>query len=145
MSKEEIVKMFNGALELEHAAYVQYLSHAEIPDGLDSEAVVSRLKEIANDEKEHAEIFRELIGAYLGGVPSTGIAKTKPAKSVKQILETNLKDEMEAVDIYTKIMGKIAAEKDKLPYEFLKLEHQLRHVIMDEQEHIAEIKQLLGK
>jgi bacterioferritin (cytochrome b1) len=145
MSKEEIVKMLNQALELEHAAYIQYLSHAEIPDGIDSEAVVERLKEIASDEKDHAEKFRELIGAFLGGVPSMGVAPTKKAGSVKEILETNLKDEMEAVDIYTGIMKKIAAEKDSLPYEFLRLEHDLRHVIMDEMEHISEIKQLLGK
>jgi len=31
-----------------------------------------------------------------------------------------------------------------LPYMFLKLEHEVRHIIMDEQEHIMELKTLLG-
>jgi bacterioferritin (cytochrome b1) len=145
MTKDEIIKMLNHALELEHAAYAQYLSHAEIPVGLDSEPIVARLKEIAGDEKKHAEMFRELIGMYLGGVPSTGMDKTRPAKSVREILEINLQDEKTAVDTYKPILEKIGKERDSLPYEFLKLEHQIRHVIMDEQEHITEIKQLLGK
>jgi len=53
--------------------------------------------------------------------------------------------EKAAVDFYTKIMEKIKEEKENLPYEFWKLEHDVRHVIMDEQEHIAELRQLLGE
>lgn len=143
--KEEIIGMLNEALELEHAAYIQYLSHAEIPDGMGSEKIIERLKEIAEDEKEHAETFRELIGAYMGGVPSMGMDKTRSANSINEILEINLEDEKRAVDVYTGMLSKLVANRDKLPYEFLKLEHEVRHVIMDEQEHISEIKQLMGK
>ncbi|MCS7131870.1 MAG: ferritin-like domain-containing protein [Hadesarchaea archaeon] len=144
MSKEEIVRMLNQALELEHAAYVQYLSHAELVDGLNAEPIIARLREIAGDEEKHQEKFRTLIGDYLGGVPSTGIAKTYPAKTIKEILEINLKNEREAVDFYKKILEKINKEKDNLPYEFFQLEHEVRHIIMDEQEHIAELKILLA-
>lgn len=142
--KEELVNMLNKALELEHAAYVQYLSHAEIVDGLNCEPIIERLKEIASDEAKHQEIFRTLIGDYLGGVPSMGIAETKSAKTIQEILEVNLKDEKAAVDFYVQILKKIAQEKENLPYEYLKLEHEVRYVIMDEQEHIAELKKLLG-
>ncbi|MEM4676271.1 MAG: ferritin-like domain-containing protein, partial [Nitrososphaerota archaeon] len=123
--------MLNKALELEHAAYVQYLSHAEIVDGLNSEPIIERLKEIASDEAKHQEMFRTLIGDYLGGVPSTGIAETKTAKTIQEILEVNLKDEKHAVDFYTEILKKIVQEKENLPYEYFKLEHEVRHVIMD--------------
>ncbi|MEM2932941.1 MAG: ferritin-like domain-containing protein [Candidatus Pacearchaeota archaeon] len=145
MTKEEIIKMLNQALELEHAAYVQYLSHAEIIDGLNAEPIIARLKEIAQDEAEHQKKFRTLIGDFLGGIPSMGIAKTYPAKTVKEILEQNLKNEKEAVDMYTKILKKINAEKENLPYEFFQLEHEVRHIIIDEQEHIAQLKILLAK
>ncbi|MEM7819609.1 MAG: ferritin-like domain-containing protein [Candidatus Aenigmatarchaeota archaeon] len=146
MSKvtEELIKLLNQALELEHAAYVQYLSHVELVDGLNAEPIIARLKEIANDEEEHQKKFRTLIGNFLGGVPSMGIAKTKPAKTIKEILEINLKDEKDAVDFYTKILKKINELKESLPYEFWKLEHEVRHIIMDEQEHIAELKTLLA-
>ncbi|MEM2910098.1 MAG: ferritin-like domain-containing protein [Nitrososphaerota archaeon] len=143
-AKEELIKLLNRALELEHAAYVQYLSHAEIVDGLNCEPIIERLKEIASDEAKHQEKFRTLIGDYLGGVPSTGIAETKPAKTVQEILEVNLKDEKDAVDYYTEILKKIVQEKDNLRYEYFTLEHEVRHVIMDEQEHIAELKRLMA-
>ena len=145
MSKVDIINMLNKALELEHAARIQYLSHAETVDGINAEPVIARLKEIAGDEEKHEAKFRNLIGSYLNGVPSMGIAKTYTAKTVKDILEINLKNEKEAVDFYRKILEKINKERDDLPYEFLQLEHEVRHVIMDEMEHIAELKLLLAK
>src|SRR3989338_6580074 len=145
MSKVEIINMLNKALELEHAARIQYLSHAETVDGINAEPVIARLKEIAGDEEKHEAKFRTLIGSYLNGIPSMGIAKTNAAKTVKDILEINLKNEKEAVDFYKKILDKINKEKQDLPYEFLQLEHEVRHVIMDEMEHIAELKLLLAK
>ena len=145
MSKVDIINMLNKALELEHAARIQYLSHAETVDGINAEPVIARLKEIAGDEEKHEAKFRTLIGSYLNGVPSMGIAKTNAAKTVKDILEINLKNEKEATDFYKKILDKINKEKQDLPYEFLQLEHEVRHVIMDEMEHIAELKLLLAK
>lgn len=140
----ELISLLNKALELEHSAYIQYLSHAELVDGLNAEPIIARLKEIAEDEEKHQEIFRTLIGDYLGGTPSMSMAPVFKGTTVKQILEVNLKGEMEAVDYYTQVMEKIKEHKALLPYEFLKLEHDLRHVIMDEQEHISELKKLLG-
>jgi bacterioferritin (cytochrome b1) len=146
MAKEELINMLNQALGLEHAAMIQYLSHAELVNGLNAEPIIARLKEIAGDEKKHAEVFRELIGAYLDGVPSMGIAETHPAKTIniKEILEVNLADEKHAVDVYLGILKKINDMKDALKYEYFQLEHGVRHVIQDEQEHIAEIKVLLA-
>jgi len=143
MSKEEIIKMLNQALELEHAARIQYLSHAEIVNGLNAEPIIARLKEIAKDEEKHEEKFRRLIGDFLGGVPSMSMSKTYEAKTIKKILEQNLKNEKEAHDFYLEILNRIKNEKDNLPYAFLTVEHELRHIIMDEEEHIAELKILL--
>jgi bacterioferritin len=145
MTKEAIIKLLNQALELEHAAEIQYLSHAEIIDGLYAEPIIERLREIAGDEHKHAEIFRELIGDILGGTPSMGLAKTYPGKDIKQILEQNLKNEKEAIEIYTKILETIYNDKKNLTYEFQKVEHDVRHVIIDEQEHASELKLLLAK
>jgi bacterioferritin (cytochrome b1) len=140
--KEELVKMLNQALELEHAARIQYLAHAEQAT---TPAVIARLKEIADDEKKHEDMFREMIGSYLEGVPSMGMAETHPAKTEKEILQVNLNDERHAVDVYTGIMDKLKEMKDELKYEYLQLEHSLRHIIIDEQEHIVELKLLLGR
>ncbi|MFN4133817.1 MAG: ferritin-like domain-containing protein, partial [Candidatus Hadarchaeales archaeon] len=128
-SKEKLLKMLNRGLELEHAARIQYLSHAELIDGLEAEPVIARLKEIAGDEEKHEEKFRTLIGNYLGGVPSMSLAKTYPAKTVKEILEVNLKGEREAVDFYKQILDEANRSKAELTYEFWTIEHEVRHII----------------
>jgi bacterioferritin (cytochrome b1) len=142
--QEELIKMLNEALELEHAAVIQYLAHAELVQGLCSEKIIERLKEIASDEVKHADKFRNLIGNYLNGEPSMGIAETHKAKETTKILEVNLKDEKEAIDLYKKIYRKIIDNKDALPYVFETLEHEVRHIIIGEQEHAAELTMLLG-
>ena len=143
MTKKELLDMLNEALELEHAARIQYLSHAEQINGLNAEPIMARLKEIADDEKKHEEIFRNIIGNYLGGIPSMYISETHCAKPIKEILEINLKDEQHAADFYETIMEKIKSMKKELKYEYYQIEHSIRHVIMDEQEHISELKILL--
>ena len=142
MSKEKILELLNHALELEHAAHIQYLSHAEVIDGINSEPIIARLKEIAGDEKNHQDKFRTLIG-LLGGTPSIKIAPTHPARSIKEILQQNLKDEKEAVDTYRKILEELKKEKGKGYYDHL-LEHDVRHILMEEQEHITELELLSG-
>ncbi len=143
--KQKLIDLMNGALETEHQAYVQYLSHAEIVAGINCEPIIGRLKEIAGDEEKHQAKFREMIGDYLGGVPSTKIAKAYEAKTIDEILRVNLKNEMEAVDLYTKLLEELKGAKDELRYEYVKLEHEVRHILMEEQEHISELKRLLGQ
>jgi bacterioferritin (cytochrome b1) len=142
MFKEKIIELLNNGLELEHAAFVQYLGHAEIVDGIDSEPIIARLKEIANDEKIHQEKFRTLIGG-LGGIPSMDFTPRHPAKTIKQMLEVNLKDEKIAVDTYLKILEELKKEKGQGHYDHL-LEHEIGHILMEEQEHITELELLLS-
>jgi bacterioferritin (cytochrome b1) len=142
--KKELITMLNHALELEHAARIQYLAHAELVNGLGAEAIIERLKEIASDELKHEEKFRNLIGGYLGGEPTMGLAETHRAKDVKKILEVNLKGEKEAIDFYKQIYRKVIESQRDLQYQFETLEHEIRHVIVDEQEHIVELSLLLG-
>ena len=142
--KEELVKMMNQALELEHAARIQYLAHAELIDGMKSEKIIERIKEIAADEQQHEDMFRNMIGAYLGGEPTMGVSETHQAKEAKDILEVNLQDEKNAIDFYRSIYRKILDHKEELPYTFERLEHDVRHIIIDEEEHVAELSQLLG-
>lgn len=142
--KKELVGMLNHALELEHAARIQYLTHAELISGIGAEKIIERLKEIASDEQKHEEMFREVIGSYLGGEPVMTLAETHKAKETKKILQVNLKGEKDAIDFYKQIYQKVIDNKSKLQYQFETLEHTLRHVIIDEQEHVVELSLLLG-
>ena len=142
---EELIALLNTALELEHAARIQYLAHAQLVKGQGAEKIIERLEEIASDEQKHEQKYRDLIGNYLGGVPSMKMSATKPAKDLNEILVINRKDEREAIDIYKKIYQKIIASKDSLLYTFETLEHEVRHIIIEEQEHASELSVLLGE
>ena len=142
--KEQLIKMLNQALELEHAARIQYLAHVELVKGLNAEKIIERLKEIASDEEKHEGKFRNMIGNYLEGEPSMGIAQTHKAKDINNILEINLKDEKSAIDFYKTIYNTIVENKAALPYTFETLEHEVRHIILDEEEHATELSVLLG-
>lgn len=137
--------MLNKALELEHAARIQYLAHAELVKGVHAEPVIARLKEIAGDEAKHEGMFRNLIGNYLGGEPSMSLSATHRAQELDEILSVNLGNEKEAIDFYREIYKKICDNKEAFRYEYETLEHDVRHVILDEQEHVAELSVLMGK
>ncbi|MBU0455458.1 MAG: ferritin-like domain-containing protein [Pseudomonadota bacterium] len=141
---QELIDMLNQALRLEHAARIQYLAHAELVSGINAEGVVARLKELASDEAEHEEKFRSLIANYLGGEPTMELAETHHAKDVPSILKINLQNEKEAIDFYKEIYRKIVENKNQFPYCFSTLEHEVRHIILDEEEHISEISTLIG-
>lgn len=142
--KKQLVQMLNHALELEYAARIQYLAHAEAIKGINAEKLIERLKEIASDEQKHEEMFRELIGSYLGAEPVMTLAETHKAKETKKILEVNLKGEKDAIDFYKQIYQLVIDNKKSLQYLFETLEHSIRHVIIDEQEHVVELSLLLG-
>jgi len=143
--KNELSVMLNQALELEHAARIQYLAHAELIKGINAEPIIERLKEIASDEAKHEDKFRDLIGNYLNGEPSMGIAKTHKAKKTTEILKINLTGEKEAIDFYKTIYKKVVEHKEKLSYVYETLEHEVRHVIIEEQQHVVELSILLGE
>ncbi len=143
--KNELVALLNRALEMEHASCIQYLAHAEMIKGPNAEPIIERLKEIAADEQKHQDMLRNLIGGYLGGEPSMSLDKTYGGKDTVEILEVNLKGEKEAIDYYKPIYQKLVENKKDLPYEFETLEHEIRHIIIDEQEHVVELSTLLGK
>jgi bacterioferritin (cytochrome b1) len=145
VGKEDLVKMLNQALELEHVARIQYLAHAEIVTGVNAEPIIARLKEIAGDEKKYEEMFRDLIGNCLDDVPSMGMAETHPARTIDDILSINLRDAKHAVDVYTGILKKANEIQNDLKYEYMRIEHEVRHIILDEEEHISELRVLQGR
>ncbi|MGE5280483.1 MAG: ferritin-like domain-containing protein [Deltaproteobacteria bacterium] len=143
--KKELAGMLNKALELEHAARIQYLAHAQLVKGANAEKIVERLEEIASDEAKHEEMFRNLVGSYLGGEPTMGMAAVHRAQELDDILTVNRKNEKEAIDFYKAIYKKACDNKDALPYVFERIEHDVRHVILDEEEHVVELSLLLGE
>ena len=143
--REELTAMLNKALTLEHAARIQYLAHAEQVQGLDSEQVIDRLKELASDEEKHEGVFRKLLGDYMKSAPTMEVGLTHKAGNMGEILTVNLGNEKEAIDFYKQLYKKVTENKEALQYEFETLEHGIRHIIIDEQEHVTELERLMEK
>src|SRR3989344_8753463 len=108
MSKEEVIKELNNALEIEHSAIIMYLHHAEFVKGLNAEPIIARLKEIASDEEKHRDMLRERI-VVLGGIPSTKLSdlEIKHSDNIKEMLRDELREEEEAVKLYQKIFSMV--------------------------------------
>jgi bacterioferritin len=136
MDQEKIVKVLNEALAQEHGCNIRYSTHAAVVSGPYAEAVANRLKEIAKDEQAHADKLRDRITA-LGGVPTMDVGKEEliPAKTLKEILAVNLKEEAKAINHYQSIL-KMVDRDDIILYEVIE------DIIEDEQEHREELSRL---
>src|SRR5439155_15796438 len=107
--------MLNEALAQEHACQIRYLTHAAVITGPYAEAVAKRLTEIAEDEKEHAIKLRDRITA-LGGTPVMEVARQDliPAKTLREIVDVNLKEEDRAIAHYRALLQAAGREGDIL-------------------------------
>ena len=137
-NNEKLLKMLNDALAQEHACQIRYLTHAAVITGPYAESVANRLKEIAEDEKEHANQLRDRITA-LGGTPTMEVAKEDliQAKTLKEILQVNLKEEDKAIELYRSIL-RVAGQDGEILYE------TVEDILKDEQEHKEELARLQG-
>lgn len=135
-SKEKLVKMLNEALAQEHACQIRYLTHAAVITGPYAQAVANRLKEIAEDEKTHAIQLRDRITA-LGGTPTMEIANKEliHAKTLKEILEVNVREEEGAIKLYRTILDSVGRDGAIL-FE------TIEDILKDEQEHKEELQRL---
>ena len=135
-SKGKLIKMLNEALAQEHACQIRYLTHAAVITDRYAELVSNRLKEIAEDEKNHAIQLRDRITA-LGGTPTMEIAKEGliPARTLKEILQVNLGEEETAIKLYRSILHSVGQEEEIL-YE------TVEEILKDEQEHTKKLERL---
>lgn len=139
---EELIALIQKALTMEHQAYIQYLSHAEIPTGLTSNSLINQLKDNASDELKHASTLRNLLGDFFGVTPTMDVAPTELASTDSTILSVNLQAEKDAVLIYQDILEKLDLEKNSLPFAYFKVEREIRLILIEESEHISELKRL---
>lgn len=139
---EELIKLMQEALSMEHAAAIQYGAHAEQITGLYAEPVMARLKDSQHDEEKHADTLRGLIGDYLEAIPTMDIAPTFMATGINGIIDTNITTEKEAIDKYQRILNYLDNNKERLSAIYLKVHHDIRHIAMEEMEHIAELERI---
>ncbi len=138
-----LIDKLNRALEMEYSSVIFYKHHAEFIQGLGSQPLYDRFQEIAGDEMEHADKILKRVVA-LGGIPSTQLSreiKIIHRVRVEDMLKDGLEEEEQVLDFYVEMLedSKRLQPKDHM------LIWNLYQIIDDTQEHIEELKRLMGK
>jgi bacterioferritin len=124
----DLKEMLNMAIARELQVSVQYMwQHVEVR-GVKGVAVQGKFQEVAIAEMKHAERIAERLW-YLGGTPTTKPAPIEVGKSLKEFLELDTKAEVEAIEMYKKIVEMAQKEGD------IATAHMFREILEDEEEH----------
>jgi len=97
---EKVIEQLNAALSAELTAIVQYMVQAELCDNWGYKRLGALTKKRAIEEMRHAEGLIERI-VFLDGTPEVKVAlHPQIGANVKEHLEIDLKDEVEASEQY---------------------------------------------
>ena len=111
MASQKLKDMLNGAIAREIQVSIQYMWQHVQWMGVDHFAVSDKFKEIAVEEMKHAEKIAERLW-YLGGVPTTKPNAISVGSSLWDMVDNNIKAEVEAIEMYKKIEDLADSEKD---------------------------------
>jgi bacterioferritin len=106
--------------------------------GVQGYAVKDAFKTTAISEMKHAEAIAERL-SYLGGIPTTKPTPIFIGTTLKQMIESDMKAEEEAIAMYKKILLVARKEGDETT-EFL-----FNKILSDEEEHHDLFSSLLEK
>jgi len=106
-----IVDYLNTGLRMELTAQTRYMLHGRLLDDWGFSGLAAKMAEEAAEEQGHAMRFVDRI-LYLGGDPVMAMDEIRSAKSVKEIFQTDLADELEAIKFYTEAYQAATAAGD---------------------------------
>lgn len=130
----EIISMLNKLLSAEHAAYVQYETHARMCENWGYKKLVEYLTERANQEREHTQELIDRI-IFLEGIPIFyEIGEVLIGKEVFAMFEFDKKSELQAIVDYTEAIVLCEKEKD---FGSRKI---LEHILEEEEKHLNDIE-----
>lgn len=128
MASKKLLEMLNDAIAREIQVSIQYMWQHVQWSGVKGFAVQEELKKIAVTEMKHAEAIAERL-FYLGGTPTTKPAEIFVGKTLKEMIQRDVKDEENAISLYKEIIAQARAEKDETT-AFL-----FEGILKDEEEH----------
>jgi bacterioferritin len=134
----ELLDLLNQAIAREIQVSVQYMWQHVLWKGVQGYAVKDAFRSIAISEMKHAEAIAERLN-YLGGIPTTKPAPIFLGTTLKQMIETDKKDEETAIAMYKKIILVARKEGDETT-EFL-----FNNILSDEEGHHDLFTSLLEK
>ena len=125
---DELKGLLNDAIAREIQVSVQYMwQHVQV-SGVKAVAVQDKFRSTAIAEMKHAEKIAERLW-YLGATPTTKPAVIAVGDSLKEFLEFDVKAEVEAVELYRRII-KLATEEGDITTAFM-----FKEILEDEEDH----------
>ena len=128
MSSKELLEMLNEAVARELQVAIQYMWQHVQWKGVKGFAVKEELRTIAIAEMKHAELIAERL-TYLGGTPTTQPAPINVGKTLKEMIEQDVKDEEDAIKFYKQIIQKAREAGDTTTAKLFE------QILADEEEH----------
>jgi len=111
LASKKLLEMLNAAIARELQVSIQYIWQHVQWSGVKGFAVQEELKKIAITEMKHAESIAERL-VYLGGTPTTKPNEIFVGKTLKEMIERDVKDEENAITLYKEIITQAREEKD---------------------------------
>ena len=123
MDKQKITEMLNQDIEGEHAAIIQYLSHAY---AMGEGEMAREIEALAREEMRHLDWLAETV-AELGGTPSLerGVMRTG-GKAVSEWMSNDILQEDDAIKLYKEHIKAIDDPRIK---------RLLKRILSDEESH----------
>lgn len=128
LASKKLLEMLNQAIAREMQVAIQYMWQHVQWVGVKGFAVHDELKAIAITEMKHAEAIAERL-FYLGDIPTTKPTEIVVGKTLKEMIERDVKDEENAIKLYKQIIAQARKEKDETT------EILFMNILKDEEEH----------
>lgn len=135
--KKKLVDLLNEDISAELTAALQYFYYGTMMTGVEYGPVKKDFLAHATAEMAHAVLLGGYV-AYLGGEPTTKIGEIKRASDSREMVVDALEMEQAAVERYTKRVDQAKGAKEYA------LEERLEDILAEEQDHVMELKDLLG-
>jgi bacterioferritin len=133
MDKEKIIELLNEDLEGEHAAIIQYLTHAY---AMGEGEMACEIEAIAREEMRHLDFLAETI-VELGGVPSLERGEMRMGgEMVPDWMRNDVLQEEDAVNLYKEHIKAIDDPKIK---------RLLKRILSDEESHHGDFQHFVDK
>ena len=126
----KVIAALNEALKEELSAISQYFLHAEMCENWHYGKLGDYIRKQSIDEMKHAEVLIERI-LFLDGVPKMNeLMHLNIGQTVKEQLESDLKLEVNAVDMYNRFVATAREEGDNASRELFE------RLLKDEEAHV---------
>lgn len=131
MSREKSIENLQKALSMELTASHQYQLHAAVLDDWGLDLLAKKMREEMQEELGHSDLYLNRI-LFLKGEPQLTFDKTPiRAESLQSLFKTDMEDEKEAIEFYTKASQQASADSD------IGTRQLFEQIVLDEEGHMA--------